>query len=388
MTFTHTTSARLGLAILAGLAGSAAFAQAPTGWYGGASIGRSAATIDSDAIRSGLSRSGLATTSIEERDRDTAYKLFGGYQFGPHLGVEAGFFDLGSFGYTARTTPAGTLGGDIRVKGLNLDLVGTLPLTERFSVLGRVGVAHTRTSGSFAASGAAAVPYGSNSPSARATMPKLGVGVAYQFTEALSLRLEAERYRIKDAVGHKGDVDVVSAGLVYHFGAPAPRPRPMAVVAPAPVAMVAAPAPAPAPAPVVAAAPAPKPLMRVSLSAGSLFDFDQSTLKPAGRQALDKLVADLRPVQYDSVRVTGHTDRLGRAEHNQALSQQRARAVGAYLSESGGIAPARIVTTGAGETQPVTATGDCKGDAPNARTIACLQADRRVEVEVAGSRRD
>ena len=66
--------------------------------------------------------------------------------------MEAGFFDLGSFGYTA-TVPSGTLGGDIRVKGLNLDLVGTLPLTDRLSALGRVGVTSARTTGSFSRHG-------------------------------------------------------------------------------------------------------------------------------------------------------------------------------------------------------------------------------------------
>jgi OOP family OmpA-OmpF porin len=383
MTFTR-NCAHLGLAIAAGACAGTAVAEQPTGWYGGASIGRSAATIDDAAIRSGLARSGLGTASIDDRDRDTGYKLFGGYQFGPYLGMEAGLFDLGSFGYTARTTPAGTLGGDIRVQGLNLDLVGTLPLTDRFSLLGRVGVANTRTRGSFGATGAAAVPYGSNSPSARATLPKLGVGVAYQFTESLSLRLEAERYRIKDAVGHKGDVDMVSAGLVYHFGGPAARPRPVVAEAPAP-ALVTQAAPSPVAAPPPAAAAAPKPLMRVSLSANSLFDFDQATVKPAGRQALDKLAADLRQVQYDNIQVTGHADRLGATAHNQALSQQRAEAVGTYLSQSGGIAATKIATVGAGETAPVTQRSDCKGDAPTRVLVACLQPDRRVEVEVTGS---
>jgi OOP family OmpA-OmpF porin len=374
------TSVHLGVALLAGLGAGSALAEQPLGWHGGASFGRSAATIDDAGIRTGLARSGLGTASIEDRDRDTGYKLFGGYQFSRHLAIEAGLFDLGSFGYTARTTPAGTLGGDIRVKGLNLDLVGTLPLTDRFSLLGRVGVAHTQTRGSFGATGAAAVPYGSNSPSARATLPKLGLGMAYQLTDSLSLRLEGERYRIKDAVGHKGDVDMVSAGLVYHFGAPAPRPRAAAPEAPAPVALVAAPA---APPPMVVAAP--KPPMRVSLSAGSLFDFDQATIKPAGRVLLDKLSGDLRSVQVDTVRVTGHTDRLGSTAHNQALSQQRAQAVGSYLSQGGAIAAAKIVTAGLGETQPVTQRDDCRGETPTARLIACLQPDRRVDVEVSGS---
>ena len=39
----------------------------------------------------------------------------------------------------ASTAASGTLSGETRVQGLNFDLVGTLPLTERFSALARVG---------------------------------------------------------------------------------------------------------------------------------------------------------------------------------------------------------------------------------------------------------
>jgi len=35
----------------------------------------------------------------------------------------------------------------------------------------------------------------------------------------LSMRAELERYRINDAVGNKGDVDMASIGLVFRFGA-------------------------------------------------------------------------------------------------------------------------------------------------------------------------
>ncbi|PXW94428.1 hypothetical protein C7444_114127 [Sphaerotilus hippei] len=46
----------------------------------------------------------------------------------------------------------------------------------------------------------------------------------------------------------------------------------------------------------------------------------------------------------------------------------------------------KISATGRGETMPVTQPQDCKGNTPNARLIACLQADRRVEIEVTGTR--
>lgn len=379
----HTGTAAL--AALAALAAPFAMAQ-ESGWYAGGNVGRTAATIDDDRITSGLQGQGLGVSSIDDRDRDTGYKVFGGYQLNRNFAVEAGFFDLGSFGYTASTVPAGTLGGDIRVKGLNLDLVGMWPLTDKLSALGRVGVTSSRTTGSFSATGAAGMPYANANPSQRGTHYKIGAGLMYDFSETLAMRVEGERYRINDAVGNKGHVDMLSVGLVYRFGgksqaprAAAPQPVVMAV-APAPVIVAAAPPPPP-PAP----PPAPAP-MRVSFSADSLFDFDQSTIKPSGRQSLDKLAADLRGIRYDTIQVTGHTDRLGSHGYNLKLSARRAEAVSAYLVQSGGIAAGKITAKGVNGASPETRPGDCRGNKPTAALIACLQPDRRVEVEVAGTR--
>ena len=245
------TPVMLGIAALAACAAPMAMAQDHSGWYAGGNIGRTGATIDDERITRGLAGQGLVTTSIDERDQDRGYKLFGGYQFHRNFAVEAGFFDLGSFGYTATTIPAGSLSGDIRVKGLNLDLVGILPLTGKLSALGRVGVTSARTTGQFSATGAASVPYADHNPRKRAANPKVGVGLMYDFTDSLAMRLEGERYRINDAVGNKGHVDMVSVGLIYRFG---PKTQ-VARAAPAPMMM----APAPAPAPIVISTPPPPP---------------------------------------------------------------------------------------------------------------------------------
>ena len=255
------TSLVLGLA--AGLCGTAA-AQPIDGWYAGGNIGRSAATIDDDGIRSGLQVQGLATSSIEDRDRDTGYKVFGGYKFHRNFAVEAGFFDLGSFGYTATTVPPGTLTGDVRIRGLNLDLVGILPVTDRLSVLGRVGVVSARSKGHFSSTGAVTMPFANPDPSERSTGAKVGIGMQYDFTDRLALRGEVERYRVKDSISNKGHIDLLSVGLIYRFGAATPQRT--TYVAPAPVYVAPPPAPAPvyvapppAPAPVVMAPPPPAP---------------------------------------------------------------------------------------------------------------------------------
>ena len=77
----------LGLAALAALGSPFAAAQ-DTGWYGGANLGRAAATIDDARIRSGLAVEGLTTNSIADRDRHNGYKVFGGYQLNRNFAVD------------------------------------------------------------------------------------------------------------------------------------------------------------------------------------------------------------------------------------------------------------------------------------------------------------
>ena len=57
-----------------------------------------------------------------------------------------------------------------------------------------------------------------SNPSKSDTNYKVGLGLPYHFTKSLGMRAEAERYRINDAVGNKGDIDLLSIGLVYRFG--------------------------------------------------------------------------------------------------------------------------------------------------------------------------
>ncbi len=150
---------------------------------------------------------------------------------------------------------------------------------------------------------------------------------------------------------------------------------------------VAAPAPAPAPTPPVAVAPAPRPapvMAKVTLSADTLFDFDKATLRPDGKAKLDELVGNLKSVDLETVIAVGYTDRIGSAAYNQKLSLRRAQAVEAYLADRG-VPANRIHIEGKGKDNPVTRPGQCTGRR-SPKLIACLQPDRRVELEVIGNR--
>jgi OOP family OmpA-OmpF porin len=125
---------------------------------------------------------------------------------------------------------------------------------------------------------------------------------------------------------------------------------------------------------------------KVSFSADSLFDFDKSIVKADGKQELDKFAADLRGVDYDIINVTGHTDRIGSHDYNTKLSTRRAEAVQNYLVQTGGIPASKIAARGVNGADPVTKPGDCVGNKATKALIACLQPDRRVDIEVVGTR--
>jgi OOP family OmpA-OmpF porin len=164
-------------------------------------------------------------------------------------------------------------------------------------------------------------------------------------------------------------------------------PVPVAPVAQyvAPAAAPAAVAPDPVPAPVAAAPVAPVVMTEnVTFDADVLFDSGKADLRPTGRESLDAFIGRYEGLESKSIVAIGHADRMGSEDSNQALSEARVSTVKSYLV-SKGMSADSIQTDAMGETQPSTETADCK-DAKNQANIACLQPDRRVEIEISGSR--
>jgi outer membrane protein OmpA-like peptidoglycan-associated protein len=92
-------------------------------------------------------------------------------------------------------------------------------------------------------------------------------------------------------------------------------------------------------------------------------------LTPSAMRELDRLgraltSQELAPFRF---RIEGHTDTVGPASLNQALSERRAAAVGRYLEQRFGVNPARLETIGLGQTQLVVPTPDQTPNAQNRR---------------------
>jgi OOP family OmpA-OmpF porin len=235
----------IGLAIFGATLGTQAIAQpVANSWYLGGNIGRAYTDFEHRPM---ITVAPATVTSVGDNDRDTGFKLYGGYQLNRNFAIEGGYFDLGRYNYSYTAT-GGTFSGNSRYDGLNLDLVGMLPVTDRFSAFARVGGIYTRSRAAYASAGTAAIAGTSRRDNDFGV--KVGLGLEYAVTQALAVRGEVERYRVHDPIRNRGYIDMASIGLVYRFGGP--QPTVTRVVAPPPP-------PPPAPAPRVIVTPPPPP---------------------------------------------------------------------------------------------------------------------------------
>jgi len=128
---------------------------------------------------------------------ETGGKVYGGYSFTPNFSLEGGYVDLGKFNSGA---------GDLKSNGVFVDAVGTFPIAQDFSLLGRVG----------AYNGKVERTLNGVSDSERGTDIKYGAGVQYDLSKNTAIRGEWERYRLK-GLDLKENTDLFSVGLNYRF---------------------------------------------------------------------------------------------------------------------------------------------------------------------------
>ena len=128
-------------------------------------------------------------------DDDTGGKFFIGYQFNNYFAIEGSYYDFGEFNDS---------GNEFALDGYDLGVVGILPVSNRVSLFGKVGVHEWDAEASGAASGLTLGASGSD--------VFFGVGIDYDISNRWTIRGEIEHYEVEDI-----DVDVASVGISFNF---------------------------------------------------------------------------------------------------------------------------------------------------------------------------
>lgn len=123
----------------------------------------------------------------------TAYNAYLGYGVTDNLAVELGGAHLGHLNSST---------GDAKADAVYLDAVGTWPMTQEWSVLGRLGVANSKLT----------APAGSE----RGNGLHGGLGVQYNINRNVGVRGEWQRFHL-NALGASPNVDTYTIGVNYAF---------------------------------------------------------------------------------------------------------------------------------------------------------------------------
>jgi OOP family OmpA-OmpF porin len=212
-----------------GFAGTASAAD--EGWYIVGFAGEaSAQRIDQDELDQGVidvfDLIGLpvvdATSTLD--DSDTAFGFAGGFQVNQNFAAELAYVDLGDISYSANGTV--TDGVDTFDAGLGIDqstsgpvfsLLGIVPIGERFSVFGRVGLALMSVDGDVSVTIDGVTETDSVSTDRSNLM--YGIGGEFSFNRRFGVRLGWDRYADVGSEDQTGevDIDLISLGLRFNF---------------------------------------------------------------------------------------------------------------------------------------------------------------------------
>jgi opacity protein-like surface antigen len=134
-----------------------------------------------------------------------------------YLGFEGGLFDLGSRSFrVSDMNTGGSLFGESKTYGANLDIVGTLPLGN-WRLIGRAGGYYGRSMLSLESENGAPTPPTTSYRNTRFNW-KVGAGVGYDFASNVGFRVEWERYRVDLGTNQDSTyVDTFSGSVLYRF---------------------------------------------------------------------------------------------------------------------------------------------------------------------------
>ncbi len=190
-------------------------------WYAGGGLGFSKNHYDSDGLASDLATGGITGTGAVGGSTASG-RIFGGYQFGESVALEAGYFNLGDYvnvnGTYTRPAPASTFSGTSKGQGVGLDLVWTVPIARGFSGIARIGGAMFRSDPSWNANAAA---FTTMSTAARKNnlIGEGGLGLQYDFNKQVAARLEWLRLGNVGTglTGGSSSIDNYSMSVMFKF---------------------------------------------------------------------------------------------------------------------------------------------------------------------------
>lgn len=145
---------------------------------------------------------GNGTGVFGSERHDTVYNVYVGNYFSSNFGLELGYTDFG------RVNRAG---GRTKADGINVSLVGKLPLGDSFNLLGKVGTTYGRTEVSSAPG--SGVVAGDES----AFGWSYGVGAEYNFNPQWSAVLQYDEHDLKYAGDQRDRISAVTLGVRYRF---------------------------------------------------------------------------------------------------------------------------------------------------------------------------
>ncbi|MBI3714938.1 MAG: outer membrane beta-barrel protein [Betaproteobacteria bacterium] len=163
---------------------------------------------------------GFTSAQTDNDTRGDAWRAFGGYQLHRYVALEAGWTDLGRFGFRSSVTPAGSLEERFSVKGFDAGVVGRWPVTEHIHLLARAGVFRAERKASFAATGSVDLLAGTvNMRTQKSSKSTFGAGADVDLTPHFTVRGEWARYRGlgDDLLQGSSNIDTYTIGLIYRF---------------------------------------------------------------------------------------------------------------------------------------------------------------------------